>query len=166
MPGGLSLVLACMAATALVAVGFAGLVLPGLPGAPLVFAGLFVAAWAEGFRYVGWGTLLVLALLAAATWAADFAASAFGARRFGASPRAVAGAAIGGLVGLFFGLPGLVLGPFAGAVAGELSAARDLRQAGRAGVGATLGLALGVAAKLALATTMLGVFAFDRFVWN
>jgi hypothetical protein len=159
-------VLILLLAAALVAVGFAGLVLPGLPGAPLVFAGLLVAAWAEHFAYVGAGTLVVLALLAATTWAVDFAATAFGARRFGASGRAVAGAAIGSLIGLFFGLPGLVVGPFLGAVAGELSAARDLRQAGRAGVGATLGLALGLAAKLALGVSMLAVFAFDRFMWR
>lgn len=159
-------VLVWLLAVALVIVGFAGLVIPGLPGAPLLFAGLFVAAWAEDFRYVGWGTLVVLALLGAATWLADFAASVFGVRRAGASPRAVVGAAIGAVVGLFFGLPGLVLGPFAGAVVGELSAARGLRQAGRAGVGATIGLALGLAAKLALGVAMVGVFAFDRFVWG
>ncbi|HWQ00358.1 MAG TPA: DUF456 domain-containing protein [Vicinamibacterales bacterium] len=153
-------------AALLIAVGFAGLVLPGLPGTPLVFAGLLVAAWAEGFAYVGAGTLLVLAVLTAASFAVDFLASALGARRFGASPRAVAGAVVGGLVGLFFGLPGLVLGPFAGAVAGELTARRTLAQAGQAGVGATLGLALGLAAKLGIAFAMLGLFAFDRFVWG
>jgi uncharacterized protein YqgC (DUF456 family) len=153
-------------AAVLVAVGLAGLVLPGLPGAPLLFAGLLVAAWAEHFAYVGAGTLVVLAILAAATWGVDFAASAFGARRFGASGRAVAGAALGGLVGIFFGLPGLVVGPFVGATAGELSAQRGLRQAGWAGIGATLGMALGLAGKLALGISMLGVFAFDRFVWR
>jgi hypothetical protein len=162
MATGLVFVLAAI----LVAVGLAGLVLPGLPGAPLVFAGLLIAAWAEHFAYVGAGTLVVLALLAAATWAVDFAASAFGARRFGASGRAILGAALGGLVGIFFGLPGLVVGPFLGAVAGELSAQRGLRQAGRAGIGATLGLALGLAAKLALGASMLAVFAADRFVWR
>lgn len=166
MSGSLVTVSLFLLAAALVAVGFAGLVLPGLPGAPLVFAGLLVAAWAEGFVHVGAGTLLVLALLAAATFAVDFAASAVGARRFGASPRAIAGAAVGGVVGLFFGLPGLVVGPFLGAVAGELSARRSLEQAGRAGIGATLGLAIGLAAKIALAVAMLAVFAFDRFVWT
>ena len=166
MLGDLAFVLVLVAAAALVALGLAGLVVPGLPGAPLVFAGLLIAAWAEGFRYVGWGTLLVLALLAAATFAVDFAASAVGARRFGASPRAIAGAAVGGLVGIFFGLPGLVVGPFLGAVAGELSTRRSLQQAGRAGIGATLGLAIGLAAKITLAVSMLAVFAFDRFVWN
>ena len=153
-------------AALLVVVGVVGLVLPGLPGAPLVFAGLLLAAWAENFAYVGAGTLVVLALLAAATLVVDFLASAVGARRFGASPRAALGAALGGLVGLFFGLPGLVVGPFLGAVAGELTARRSLGEAGRAGVGATLGLAVGLAARIALGFSMLAVFAFDRFGWR
>jgi uncharacterized protein YqgC (DUF456 family) len=153
-------------AAACAALGFAGLVLPGLPGAPLLFAGLWLAAWAEGFAHVGRGTLVALAVLAAATWAVDFAAGALGAKRFGASRRAAAGAAIGAVVGLFLGLPGLVLGPFLGAVLGELSAERGLRDASRAGVGATLGLAIGLAAKMALGVTMIVLFAVDRFVWR
>lgn len=122
-----------------------------------------VAAWAEDFAYVGTGTIIVLAVLAALTYAADFIASAFGAKRFGASPRAVTGALIGGVVGIFFGIAGVLLGPFIGAVIGELSVRRDLNAATRAGVGASLGLVLAAAAKIALAFTMLGVFAVARF---
>jgi uncharacterized protein YqgC (DUF456 family) len=139
------------------------LILPALPGAPLLFAGLLLAAWVEDFSYVGGGTLAVLGVLALLTYAVDFAASALGAKRFGASKRAVAGAAIGALVGIFFGLPGILLGPFVGAMLGELSDRRGPRDAARAGVGATLGLALGAAAKLALAFSMLGIFALARF---
>ncbi len=149
-------------AVALVVTGIAGLVLPAMPGAPLLFAGLVVAAWAEDFAFVGWGTLAVLAVLALLTYVVDFAATAFGAKRFGASKRAVLGAVIGSIIGLFFGLPGVVIGPFAGAVIGELSVRRDLEAATRAGIGATIGLALGAAAKLALAFSMLGVFAIAR----
>jgi uncharacterized protein YqgC (DUF456 family) len=151
-------------AVLLVVAGVAGLVLPALPGAPLLWAGLFCAAWAEDFAFVGAGWLAVLALLAALTWPVDLAAGAVGAKRFGASGRAVAGAALGALVGLFFGLPGILLGPFVGAALAELWARRDLRQAGLSGVGATLGLAIGAAAKLALAFAMLGIFAFVRFL--
>ena len=159
-----SSVLLLIAAALLVAAGIAGLVLPALPGAPLLFAGLLLAAWAEDFQYVGARTLALLASLAALTYVAEFAASAFGAKRFGASRRAVIGAVVGGVVGIFFGLPGILFGPFVGAVIGELSARRGLSEAGRAGIGATLGLVLGVAAKLALALSMLGIYALDRFV--
>src|SRR5262245_46544163 len=146
-----------------VAAGRAGLLLPVLPGAPLLFIGLVCAAWAEEFTRVGWGWLALIGGLAALTYPVDLAAGALGARRFGASGRAVLGAAAGGLVGLFLGLPGILLGPFVGAALAELSVRRDLRQAGRSGLGATLGLALGVAAKLSLAFAMLGTFAFVRF---
>jgi uncharacterized protein YqgC (DUF456 family) len=149
-------------AVLLVLLGFAGLVLPGLPGPPLIFAGLWLAAWAEDFAYVGAGTLTLLAVLAVLLYVVDFAATAVGARKFGASKRALAGAAIGLLLGLFLGLPGIIVGPFAGAVAGELSARRDIDNAMRAGIGATIGLAVGVALKFALAFSMVGIFALAR----
>jgi uncharacterized protein YqgC (DUF456 family) len=60
-------------------------------------------------------------------------------------------------------LPGLLLGPFVGAVTGELSLRRDLKTAGRAGLGASLGLALGASAKLALGFGMIGIFLLARF---
>ena len=150
-------------AIALIVTGMAGLFLPALPGAPLLFAGLLLAAWAEDFAYVGWGTLVILGLLALLTYVVDFAAAAFGAKKFGASKRAIVGAAIGALAGLFLGFPGVLIGPFVGAVIGELSGQRDLQAATRAGIGATIGLALGVAAKFALAFSMLGIFAIARF---
>lgn len=151
-------------AALLVIGGIAGLVLPVLPGAPLVFAGLVAAAWAEHFVYIGTGTIILLALFAALASAVDFIASALGAKHCGASPRAVTGAVIGGVVGLFFGIPGVLLGPFAGAVIGELSLRRNLHAATRAGLGASLGLLLGAAIKIALAFTMLGVFIVVRFI--
>jgi uncharacterized protein YqgC (DUF456 family) len=151
-------------ALVLVVAGLAGVVLPALPGVPLLFSGLVVAAWAEGFTRVGGATIAVLAALALLAYAADLAAGALGARRFGASRAAVVGAALGTLAGLFLGLPGVLLGPFVGAVVGELLARRDLVQAGRAGLGTWLGLLLGVAAKLSLSFAMIGVFAIARFV--
>ena len=150
-------------AVLLVVLGLAGSLLPVIPGAPMIFAGLALAAWAEDFVYVGWGTLLVIGILAAVSYAVDFVAGSLGARRFGASRRAVVGAALGAIVGLFFGLPGILLGPLVGAVLGELSARRSLGGAGRAGLGTALGLALGAAAKLALALSMVGVFVVVRF---
>ncbi len=157
-------ILLWLLATLLIAIGFAGLILPALPGIPLVFAGLVLLAWAENFAYVGWVTLTVLGVLALASYGVDFLASALGARRFGASPRSVIGAALGAFIGMFFGLPGLLLGPFAGAVIGELSVRASLRAATQAGVGATIGLLFGALLKVALAFAMIGVFVLDRFL--
>ncbi|HXV83103.1 MAG TPA: DUF456 domain-containing protein [Candidatus Binatia bacterium] len=147
----------------LVGIGLAGVVLPAIPGPPVLFAGLFLAAWVEDFAYVGKWTLLILGLLALLTYGVDFWASMFGAKRFGASKRAIVGALVGVIVGLFLGFPGVLFGPFIGAVIGELSARRSLEDAARAGFGATIGLVLGVALKVALALSMIGVFAVARF---
>lgn len=158
MPDAAFQILLWLLAGVLIVLGFAGLVLPVLPGIPLMYAGLILLAWAEDFVYVGWPTLTLLGVLALLSYGLDFLASALGAKRFGASPRAVMGSALGGVVGLFFGLPGILLGPFVGAVLGEFSRKATLKQATQAGVGATLGLLFGALLKLALAFTMLGVF--------
>ncbi len=147
----------------LVLAGIIGLVLPAFPGGVVLFLGLLLAAWAEDFAYIGMGTLAVLGLMTLAIYAVDFIAGALGAKKFGASTRAIVGASIGAVVGLFFGIPGILLGPFIGAVLGELSVQRNLMAAGKAGIGTTVGLALGVAAKLAVAMSMVGLFAIVRF---
>jgi uncharacterized protein len=151
-------------AVLLLVAGLIGLFLPVLPGAPLIFAGLVIAAWAEDFHYAGLWTVVILAILTLLTLAVDFWATIFGAKKFGASKRAVIGALIGLVVGIFLGFPGIIFGPFIGAVVGELSAQKDLKQATRAGIGATIGLVLGAAIKLALALTMIGVFLTVRFL--
>ena len=138
--------------------------LPVLPGVPLMFAGMLLAAWAGDFQTIGAPTLIVLTVLTLVSVAVDFWATAHGAKRVGASRTAMWGAAIGTVVGLLFGLPGLVFGPFAGALAGELLHHRSLHphrvgHATKVGAGTWVGLLLGTALKLALAFAMLGLFA-------
>lgn len=149
----------------LVIVGLAGIVLPALPGTILIFAGLLLAAWADGFERVGAGTLIVIGALGAASYGVDFVAAALGAKRGGASPRAVAGAALGSLLGLFFGLPGVIFGPLVGAVLGELTTHRDLPRAGRVGLAAWIGFLVGAAVKIGLAISMVAIFLAAMFVF-
>lgn len=138
--------------------GVIGTVLPGLPGVPLVFAGMLLAAAVESFRVVSVTVVLLLAGLTLLSLAAEYAATLLGVRRAGASAWAVAGAGIGAVLGVLAGPLGILLGPLLGAVAGELVARRDLRQAGRAGVAAWVGFLVGTLAKAALVVVMLGVF--------
>ena len=147
-------------AALLIIAGFAGAVLPALPGVPLVFAGMLLAAWADHFQHLGVFTLSLLGVLSVFALAIDFVAGLLGARRVGASTRALWGATLGTFVGLFFGVPGLLLGPFVGAVIGELSAGSKVHKATSVGVGTWLGLLFGTLAKLALCFTMLGIFLF------
>lgn len=147
-------------AALLMLVGLAGTVLPALPGIPLVFVGMVIAAWAGDFQYVGWGWLVVLGILTVLSLGIDLLAGTMGAKRVGASRLALIGAVVGALVGLFFGPLGLFAGPFLGALAGELINRRDLGHATRVGVGTWLGILLGTVLKVGLAFGMLGLFAF------
>ena len=144
---------------ALVLAGLAGAVLPAIPGPPLVFLGLVAGAAADDFERVGWWTLSALLLLTCLGFAIDFVATVLGAKRAGASRLAVVGAVGGSLVGLVFGLPGLLVGPFLGALAGEWYARRDLRQAGKVGFATWLGMLVAAVAKLLLIFAMLAIFA-------
>lgn len=151
-------------AVVFILVGLAGAVLPALPGVPLVFAGLLLAAWIDDFERVTSITLVVLGLLTFVSVVVDFAATALGAKRVGATRLAIVGAAVGTVAGIFFGIPGLLLGPFLGAVAGEMISHGRMHQAARAGVATWIGLIFGTLAKLALAFAMIGLFAFAYFV--
>jgi len=145
-------------AIALVLVGIAGAVLPALPGVPLVFVGLLLAAWIDGFHKVGWVVMTILGLLTLFSFALDFLATSLGAKKAGASKLAIAGGALGALVGLFFAIPGLILGPFVGAFLGELIARRGRNQAMKSGLGTWLGLVVGTAGRLALIVAMVAIF--------
>ena len=108
--------------------------------------------------------LAILAGLTAVSAVLGFLAAALGARRYGASRWGVAGALIGGLVGIFFGPLGLLIGCVAGAVAGELLRGTDLAGSVRSGVGSLVGLLAGLAADLVVSVTMIGLFVY--WVWS
>jgi uncharacterized protein len=148
----------------LVLTGLAGSILPALPGVPLVFGGLLLAAWADDFQRVSWVVLVILGLMTVFSFAIDFAATAMGAKRVGASKLAIVGALIGTLGGLVLGLPGLIFGPFVGAVTGEMLTHGEMQRATRAGFATWVGLVFGTLTKLALVFTMLGIFVFAWFV--
>lgn len=155
-------------AAALILLGLIGVVLPALPGLPLVYAGMLLAAWADGFERIGVWTLVALGVLTVLSLAVDLAATAMGAKRVGASRLALLGAAIGTVVGLFFSLVGVFVAPFIGAVIGELIHRRklakaDLGHATKVGLGTWLGILFGVVLKLALAFAMIGLFLIAWF---
>mgnify|MGYP006268624205 CR=1 FL=1 len=140
-------------------VGLAGVVLPGLPGSLFLVAGVVLIGWAGHFAVVGWGTIAIAAALGIAIAAVDWLAGIMGAKAFGASKWALVGGAVGLLAGLFFGLPGVLLGPAVGAFAFELAKDPNLAQAAKSGVGALLGFVVGSVVKVAFAFFLLGVLA-------
>jgi uncharacterized protein YqgC (DUF456 family) len=151
-------VLLWIVAIALIAIGVIGTVLPALPGAVLVFGGIALAAWIDGYARISGWTLGVLALMTALAWATDFVAGALGAKKVGASPWAIVGAAAGTLAGVFTGLWGLLFMPLAGAAIGQYAAERDLKRAGKVGLATWIGTLVGTAVKVAIVFAMVGVF--------
>ncbi len=156
-------------AAALILIGLVGTVLPALPGLPLVFAGMLLAAWAGGFQQVGIPILVLLGLLTLVSLGVDFWATALGAKRVGASRKAIIGAMLGTFAGLFLGPLGLLVGPFLGALAGELLhrrrlGASDLGNAAKIGLGTWIGILFGIVLKLGLAFAMLGLFALAWWI--
>jgi hypothetical protein len=149
---------------ALLAIGLAGSLLPFLPGTPLIFFGALVYALATKFQPIGAGKLLILAGLAALAHVLEYVGVALGAKKFGGSLWAAAGALLGAVVGLFFGPPGLVVGPVIGAVAGELLKTGRVEHSVKAGAGALVGMVVGLLVRFALAFTMVGLFLW--WLWR
>lgn len=148
----------------LVVVGIAGTLLPMLPGVPLVFAGLLLIAWLDGFTKVSILTIVIIGVFALIAWAIDFAASFVTAKKVGASRQALWGTVIGGIVGLFVGgLAGIILGPAIGAMLGELMAHQDKSRATTVGIAAGMGFVLALVAKWMLTLLMLGIFTYAYY---
>jgi uncharacterized protein YqgC (DUF456 family) len=147
-----------IAALALIAVGVAGTVLPAIPGVTLVFLGMLLGAWIDGFARIPVWLVVIFAVLTAIAWAVDYFAAAAGARRVGARKRAVIGALLGTVAGIFTGFVGLLFMPLVGAAVGEYISQRDLRRAGTVGLATWLGLLIGTAVKVAIVFAMIGAF--------
>jgi uncharacterized protein YqgC (DUF456 family) len=143
----------------LFAVGLIGTVLPIVPGTTIIAAAVIIHRVMLGpNRSVSWWTVAILVALTLATFALDFLAGYFGARHFGATKWGTFGAVLGAIIGLFFGLPGLFVGPVIGAIGGEFVAGKRLIDAGRAGWGSLLGNLGGMLAKLIIALIMISIF--------
>jgi uncharacterized protein len=145
-------------AVLLIMAGVAGAVLPALPGVPLIFVGMLLAAWINGFQLISVFTVIVMGILTLFAIVVDYVAATMSAKRAGASKQGMIGAIVGTVVGLFTGLWGLVFMPLAGAAIGELIAHKDMFRAGKVGAATWFGMLIAIAVKLAVAFTMVGVF--------
>ncbi len=143
----------------LMLVGTAGSVLPGLPGTPLVLAVAIAHRLYFGSTSVNNWVLAGLVLLTLFSVLLDYLAGVWGAKRLGATWRGMVGAVVGAIVGVFLSLPGIILGPFVGALLFELAGGGGLKKATRAGLGTMLGLLAGAVGKFAVCMVMITLFA-------
>jgi uncharacterized protein YqgC (DUF456 family) len=145
-------------AALLIVGGLVGAVLPSLPGIPMIFGGIWLVAAVDDYQHLGLWWLLIIGALGTVGVIVDFIASTLGAKRVGASRLALWGASLGTLIGMFFGIPGLLFGPFLGALAGELASGTSVLRSAHVGIGTWLGLLFGTLIKLVLSFVMVGLF--------
>ncbi len=152
---GLSLALVVML------IGLIGSLLPVLPGTPLILAAVIGHRLYFGAASISNFVLVIMVGLMLVSLVFDFLSSMLGAKKFGATWLGVAGAVIGGIIGLFFSLPGIILGPFLGAMLFEMLGDKELKKAAHAGLGATIGLLLGIIGKFSIGIVMIILFAMN-----
>jgi len=128
-------------------VGIIGCIVPGLPGVPVSYVGLWIAQATERVDF-SWQMLLVWGIVTIVVSVLDYIIPAWGTKRFGGTKYGVWGSTIGLFVGLFFGAVGVIAGPLAGAILGELIGGKEMSQALRAGWGSFVGLLCGTVLKL------------------
>ena len=134
-------------------VGIIGCIVPGLPGVPVAYAGLWIAQATEKVDF-SWQMLLVWAIVTIAVSVLDYVVPAWGTKKFGGTRYGVWGSTIGVFAGLFFGAAGVIIGPLAGAVIGELVGGKEIAEALKAGWGSFIGLLFGTILKLVCCVLM------------
>ncbi len=141
--------------------GIAGCILPVIPGPPLSWAGLLLLHWTR-FAQFSATFLLVMACLAIAVTVLDYVIPVWGTKKFGGSKAGMWGATIGIFAGIFFFPPvGIIIGPFIGAVLGEIIAGKESGSALKAGLGSFVGFLLSTGLKLGVSLTMAYYFFRD-----
>ncbi len=146
-------------AIVLMIIGIIGCLVPVLPGPPLSFIGLLILHFTE-FAEFRINLLIILGVIAVVVAVFDYIVPIWGTKKFGGTKYGIRGATVGLLIGLFFGPPGIIIGPFIGAVVGELIYKDDFRYAMRAGLGSLIGFMAGIGLKLA--TSLIITFYFIR----
>jgi uncharacterized protein YqgC (DUF456 family) len=157
-------------------VGIVGCVAPVLPGVPLAYLGLLFLHWTDGVQF-SWQFLTIWAVIVVVVQVLDYVIPSWGTKKFGGSKYGVWGSTLGLLIGLFMGPVGIVMGPFVGAVLGELlyfnrnskSIQNDnnmekkghLNKALRAGLGSFIGLLAGTILKLICCGMMVFYFIHE-----
>ncbi|HPL94924.1 MAG TPA: DUF456 domain-containing protein [Paludibacteraceae bacterium] len=131
----------------LIVLGILGSILPVLPGVPVSYVGILLLHFTEKVQFstqflIFWLVMVILVQVL------DYLVPIWGTKKFGGSKRGIWGCAIGMVVGLFFGPWGIILGPFLGAIVGELSSGKQTQSAIKAGFGSFIGFLLGVISKL------------------
>ncbi len=143
-------------------IGLIGCIVPGLPGTPIAYVGLWIAQATEKIHF-SWQFLLIWGIVVVIISVLDYVVPAWGTKHYGGTKWGVWGSTIGVFVGLFFGAMGVIFGPLVGAVIGELISGKQLNDALKAGWGSFVGILFGTILKLIACGLM--TVALIQAVW-
>lgn len=144
--------------------GILGCVLPIIPGPPLSYVGLLFLHFTARYQFSS-KFLITWAIITTVVYALDYLIPAWGTKKFGGSNRGVWGSIIGLVIGLFFFPPfGIIIGPFLGAVIGELTAGKESGAALKSGFGSFMGFLAGTLLKLITSGMMTWYFVKEIIV--
>ena len=146
----------------LMLIGIIGCIVPGLPGTPISYIGLWIAQATDTVDF-SWQFMLIWGIVVIVITLLDYVVPAWGTKRYGGSKWGVWGSTIGVFVGLFFGAAGVILGPLVGAILGELVSGKQLNDALKAGWGSFIGILFSTVLKLIACGLMLT--ALIQAVW-
>ncbi len=142
-------------------VGLAGVILPVLPGIPLIFGAIVLYVVLSGFEKITFDLLLIFAGLTVFGLIVDYLANYFSVKKMGGGRAGAIGAVIGLFIGIFFvGLVGIIILPFVFAVVFELIAGKREGPALKAGLGTFLGLLFGGLMRFIIGCVMIGIFVW------
>lgn len=160
-------IIALLIVSSIFFVGFVGSFLPILPGNLIVWAGIIAHRLTMGETSVSWQTVWLTLTLALIAQALDFILGYYGAKRFGGTWKGGLGAVIGAIAGLFLPPPlfWIIFGPLIGAIIGEYYAQRNLRIAGRAGLGTFIGGLVAYVVKIGFSITMI-IWFYLEYPWG
>lgn len=137
-----------VAAGLLLIIGFIGTFVPVLPGAPLAWCGLLVAYFSD-YCNISLTALIIFGVVAVIITVLDNILPVIMTKKFGGSKAATTGSTIGLIIGFFLGPVGIILGPFAGALLGELIHTRGQPEGSfKAALGAFAGFLTGTGLKM------------------
>jgi len=139
--------------------GLIGIFLPIVPGIPVVFIGMLIAAFVSKFSFISSTTIVVLGVLATLSLLSDYLSGTIGAKYSGAGILGIVGAIAGAVFGVsIMGPVGLILGPALGVFIFEMLSRKPIKKSARSASFTLFSTLAGIIFNILLALTMIIIF--------
>ena len=142
-----------------IVLGIIGSFLPVLPGPVTSWVGILLIHLTEAIPF-DWTYVGITLAIAVLIYFLDYVIPALGTKKFGGSKYGIYGTTIGLIIGLiFFGPLGIIIGPFTGALVGELMYdSNNSKRAIKAAFGSFIGFLFSTGLKFMVSLIFAGLF--------